>query len=545
MKRVMLELRHNPELTAAATEGRAVAPPLSGFRLDEGFAPVALPALLPPAPSEDARATGESPVVDATPGHGTWLVRGEMAEGRAMPKLPEGVVGIYADAEVQPAIICPGSGPLGTHLDVERLVGVPALQRCGMDGAGVLVAIVDTGVNMARLNAAGKTPTFDAARSFSTIAGVTPGSAAVGHGTMCAFDACIAAPRCTLLDIAVLGPATGGFAGLLSDIVRAYGHLQTVMSAPRRPGEARSLVVNNSWALFNMASDFPVGDPRNYSDNANHPMNRAVAALEALGADILFAAGNCGGDCPDGRCDATTSTIRGANSHPAVLSVAGVDTTRTRVGYSSVGPGRLARNKPDISGYTHFSGSGVFAADGGTSAACPVVAGVVAALRSIRPFNPADVTSHPAAIRSFMTATASDLGTTGYDFAHGFGVVSGSAIARRSCATITPGRGSLCERYPFLCDPPKIEFDLCRRYPWLCDKSFVPPLWPRPRPPVPVPPRPDWRPFQAGPETEEPGPMAEPDPVELAYIRGVQDGWAMNTGPAEPAPAKGCGCRKD
>ena len=115
----------------------------------------------------------------------------------------------------------------------------------GMDGSGVLVAIVDTGVNMAYLNSRGKTPGFNAALSWSPNPAVTPGSAPVSHGTMCAFDVCIAAPRCTLIDIPLLtSTRTGGSAmdGLLSDAIRAYSHLLTVIARPVRPGENRSLV---------------------------------------------------------------------------------------------------------------------------------------------------------------------------------------------------------------------------------------------------------------------------------------------------------------
>jgi hypothetical protein len=158
--------------------------------------------------------------------------------------------------------------------------------------------------------------------------------------------------------------------GLLSDAVLAYRHLLNIMLAPRRPGEMRSLVVNNSWGMFHPSWDYPVGHPGNYSDNPNHPFNRIVVTLERAGADIVFAAGNCGSDCPDGRCRGVTAkAIYGANSSPAVLTVGGVDISGLRVGYSSKGPGRLTPNKPDVCGFTHFSGSGVYAAAGGTSAA--------------------------------------------------------------------------------------------------------------------------------------------------------------------------------
>jgi hypothetical protein len=53
---------------------------------------------------------------------------------------------------------------------------------------------------------------------------------------------------------------------------------------------------------------------------------------------------------PNARAVAVASTersIAGANSHPDVISIAGVSVRRERVGYSSQGPGRLAKQKPD------------------------------------------------------------------------------------------------------------------------------------------------------------------------------------------------------
>jgi hypothetical protein len=235
-------------------------------------------------------------------------------------------------------------------------------------------------------------------------------------------------------------------------------------AGPRRPGENRSLVVNNSWGMFHPSWDYPPGHPGNYSDNPNHPFNRIVATLERAGADILFAAGNCGADCPDGRCQGVTSNaIYGANGHQAVTCVAGVDTTKRRVGYSTIGPGRLTRRKPDICGYTHFSGSGVYNADGGTSAATPVVSGVVAAVRTKRPYNPPDAQTHPEAIRNLLTGTAQDLGTSGYDFLHGYGVVNGCALADK---VAPPPPSPPAPGLP----PWLVEF--CRQYPWICRMLF-------------------------------------------------------------------------
>jgi len=255
-----------------------------------------------------------------------------------------------------------------------------------------------------------------------------PGSHPKNHGTMCAYDVGIAAPRATLLDHAVLLSMTQGsnvMQGLLSDAVLSYSKLLQVLSA--MPAATRALVVSNSWGMFSPTWDFPVGSPGNYSDNPSHPFNVIVASLAAAGADILFAAGNCGLDCPDSRCQfGNTRPICGANSHPSVLCVAGIDIHRSRVGYSSQGPGRLSARKPDVSSYTHFDGSHVYAPspDSGTSAATPVAAGVLAAVRTKYPTTKVA----PDQLRSIIAKTSIDLGQPGFDYDTGWGALDPGAL---------------------------------------------------------------------------------------------------------------------
>ena len=109
-----------------------------------------------------------------------------------------------------------------------------------------------------------------------------------------------------------------------------------------------------------------------------------------------------------------------------MISVAGVNVNNERVGYSSQGPGRLAREKPDLCAYTHFAGSGADGdePDSGTSAACPVLAGVVAAVRTS--YFAASLT--PAALRTLLAQTATDLGPPGYDNDYGWGVVNVTSL---------------------------------------------------------------------------------------------------------------------
>jgi subtilisin family serine protease len=432
-------------------------------RLDPTFPPTEVPALSPtlaPAPSpevspgavamafavgERARAEGAppSPIEEPT----NYLVRGEVAveeddrgflldlaeSTAAAMAAGDAAVRIFADPTVECCPVCGGSPPVGTEGDVERLLCVERLRSLGMDGSGVMVAVVDTGVNMEYLSRRGKNPRFDAALSWAPASGGIPGQQPIGHGTMCAYDVCIAAPNCTLLDYSVLRsrrPGQSAMEGLLSDAVFAYSRLRDLLRAPQRPGELRSLVVTNSWGMYHPSWDFPVGHPGNYSDNPDHPFNRIVGSLERDGADLLFAAGNCGRECPSGKCGGITArAIYGANSHPQVICVGGVDVTGTRVGYSSIGPGRLADQKPDVCGFTHFKGSGVYPADGGTSAATPVVAGLLAALRTRRPSNPQDPTSSPAAFRELLRRTALDRSLVGFDYEYGWGIVNGCRLS--------------------------------------------------------------------------------------------------------------------
>lgn len=431
--RVMIQMRHSPELSMSWSRSLSPAVPLleqaSGFHLDNDYSPILLPR------KERRRSVSPGDVgrifsFDATPEVSTYLVRGEVEDDEALERLEAAVqqdhnaVGVFSDPSISAIATCPQS-PVGDYQDVAERLQVTELMNRGMDGSNVLVAIVDTGVNLSHLQAKGQNPGFDGDHSWSPVAGVVLGDMPVDHGTMCAFDACLSAPQCTLLDYALLqSQTTGGSAmdGFLSDAVKGFSQLLTLMTGPNPPA---ALVVNNSWGMFHSSWDFPVGHSGNYSDNPDHPFNIIVESLEDAGADILFAAGNCGAECPDGRCeDENDQGIYGANSHSSVLCIAGVSIDRERLGYSTQGPGRLDQNKPDLCAYTHFAGSDVYTADSGTSAACPVAAGVVAAVRSVIP--PAQLS--PAQLRNLLRRSARDLGGVGFDYDHGYGLINTSAL---------------------------------------------------------------------------------------------------------------------
>lgn len=437
---VMIQLRYSMRIADSAFADAAVSPvfPLAGIaglELDDSYRAVAIPRKEFRAPRLGSR-VGEVFTLDSAPEVSTYVVRATAADEDALEKLLEAakhhelVVGVFSDPRIGTFRVCPGDPPVGDDRDVANLLGLAELHEKGLDGKGVRVAVVDTGFNLDHLKLKGETPEFDAAASWCPLPDQTPGHLPVAHGTMCAYDVCISAPRCTLIDHALLLTETQGGSemdGLVSDAVKSYSLLLQLLH-PNDPDDA-PLVVNNSWGMYNPNLDFPVGHPSNYSDNLNHPFNMIVSSLEVAGADILFAAGNCGLDCPAGYCSGFTDrTIYGANSHDSVLSVAGVDVTKDRVGYSSQGPGRLTDHKPDVSAYTHFRGSEYRPGkpDSGTSAACPVAAGVVAAIRANYPQSKI----RPAVLRNLIRRTADDQGKMGFDYDYGYGIVNPLNLAK-------------------------------------------------------------------------------------------------------------------
>src|SRR5216117_2186736 len=351
----------------------------------------------------------------------TYAVRVEFENEDAIARLRHdragALFGVFADPSVS---VCPGpycgQAPVGDTRDVARRLGVTALQRVGLTGRGVHVAVVDTGIDGSRISVAG---------GWAATPGYVPGSSRPDHGTMTAYDARIAAPEAEIFDYALLKSHAGTWSAFLSDAISAFADLIERVHA--RPGR---WVVNNSWGLFDRSNDAPIGSSENYSANPDHPFNQITGSLVAAGADVFFAAGNCGADCPDARCGAGDTvpgaSIHGANSHPDVITVAAVTVTDRRLGYSSQGRGALYSRKPDLAGFSHFVGSRIYPADAGTSAASPVAAGVAAALRQ----RFATDRLAPAQMKGLLQRTARDLQGNGWDYDLGYGVIDAAAAER-------------------------------------------------------------------------------------------------------------------
>jgi subtilisin family serine protease len=418
--------------TAGASSTLRQSMQVPGMHIDETYHPVRVPGQtalsLNPAATRNFNYESLSDVNRPAAYGVRAMFDDEAAIERAKASIGTELVGVFVDPPIAPCLgtYC-GAAPVGTHTKVAQRLGVKSLVNAGLTGKGVRVAIVDTGIDGTQIPVTG---------GWGPNPSYKPGTTPADHGTMCAFDAMIAAPQASILDYALLQSAGGTWGAFLSDALAAFADLIALLQ--KSPGP---LVVNNSWALFNRMYDAPIGSPENYSANPDHPFNQIVGTLVGAGADVLFAAGNCGRQCPDGRCGAGDKgpgkSIHGANAHPDVITVAAVTVDDRRLGYSSQGPGGLSHRKPDVAGYSHFAGSGVYEADGGTSAASPVVAGVVAALRQRVSVSKLS----PSAMKALLQRTATDLESNGWDFDIGYGVVNAAeAVKKLKLTPQTPAK---------------------------------------------------------------------------------------------------------
>jgi hypothetical protein len=245
---------------------------------------------------------------------------------------------------------------------------------------------------------------------------------------MCSTDVLGMAPEAQIYDLRISGAPD-----IPSTISRALQAFQWAIDTHKTNGTPH--VLTNSWGIFQETWD------STYARNPNHPFTRKVVEALDEGIVVLFAAGNCGGTCPDGRCGADNGpgrSIWGANSHPRVMTVGAVNKNEEFVGYSSQGPGALDPNKPDFCSVTHFTG--YFNSDSGTSAATPILAGAVALLKQAVPSATQD------GIKAALKATAKDIGPAGFDQHSGAGIVRIKAAYDRLRFRFPPSSPILCQR---------------------------------------------------------------------------------------------------
>jgi hypothetical protein len=288
---------------------------------------------------------------------------------------------------------CPGTNSLdsfGVRTKARQTVTASALSGAGLRGGRVNVVIIDQGLHQASLPAANWGGGLISS-------GTPPGSAdRTSHGMMIARSILDLAPDAILYDVPLVPEERIASVGpFLSSAHAAFIQLLLAILISRpKPRWSGPWILVNAWAIFDRSTESPLGD---YTENTNgspfgHPLIALVRLMTSpLNLDVIFAAGNCGEFCGSPRCGKLDRgpgrSIWGANALPEVITAGAVSSAETWIGASSQGPGpggpRLEPRKPDLCAPSNFREDDDAAVlNSGTSAACAITAGVVAALRS-------------------------------------------------------------------------------------------------------------------------------------------------------------------
>jgi hypothetical protein len=310
---------------------------------------------------------------------------------------------------------CPGEGGQGlfaTRSAAETLMRSDFLAQRGLRGRDVNVIVVDQGFDETLV------PRFGG-RWWNKP--YQPPKGGSEHGNRVVRNILTLAPEATFYDLPLIPPAITDVPQFVSDAHKAFETVRHDIGRLRAlRGVTGPWVMANAWAVFDRSSEVPLGS---YTTGRLHPFNKEVEEVEKAGVDLVFAAGNCGQFCPDRRCSEAGPghSIWGANAHPQVLTVGAVRADTMWTGYSSQGPGpaSLQRDKPDLCAPSQFSeNDDARRGNTGTSTACALAAGAIAAMRSRWDTG----TVPPADLRNLLRSTARPVAPP-HDYRFGFGVL--------------------------------------------------------------------------------------------------------------------------
>lgn len=195
-------------------------------------------------------------------------------------------------------------------------------------------------------------------------------------------------------------------------------------------------VMSNSWGYSSCTFS---------SSTLTSALNDANSTgRSGLGCVIVFASGNDYGSCVSYPANVSSVIAVGAFGNDGIKS-----------SYSNAGSALdLSAPSNDISSAGFLSGAGVRTVDrmgsagyssgnyttsfGGTSAACPVVAGVAALVLSV------DGSLNSGDVKNILYATAKDFGASGFDNSYGWGAVDAEAAVIAAGGSGGGGGGSSC-----------------------------------------------------------------------------------------------------
>lgn len=287
----------------------------------------------------------------------------------------------------RPPITSPVTQPIPWNIS---MVKAPAAWARGIDGHGVKVAVLDTGI--------ASHPDLIISGGVSFVPGVASFNDGHSHGTHCAGIVAArnntvgvvgVAPKASLYAVKVLSDAgSGSTSWILAGMAWARQNGMNIVSMSLGSESCQSVAYTN-----------------------------AISQLHAAGVTVICAAGN-GFQNPNFPC------VGSPGNSPGAIAVAAVDSNGVAAPFSSrgthccppganpvtiAGPGVTVKSTVLNNNYGNKSG---------TSMACPHIAGAAALIKQRFP------TFTPAQIRSKLVGTCSDLGVPGNDPVYGSGLVN-------------------------------------------------------------------------------------------------------------------------
>ncbi len=193
-------------------------------------------------------------------------------------------------------------------------------------------------------------------------------------------------------------------------------------------------VISNSWGFPNLCQDNP------YPALTDAINDAAVNGRNGKGCVIIFAAGNDYGTCvsyPGRLASVVAVGAIGADGAPADYTNSGstLDVVAPSSDAANATWGVVTTDREGSAGYATGNYTGTF---GGTSAACPAVAGVAALVLSVN----SDLTGPQ--VHDLLEQTSDDMGSNGFDNTYGHGRVNAYEAVVAAQGGGGGGGGSSC-----------------------------------------------------------------------------------------------------
>jgi subtilisin family serine protease len=259
-------------------------------------------------------------------------------------------------------------------------------------GQGVIVAVLDTGVDATHPDLAGHI-----LPGWNTASNTTISSDVYGHGTMVAGT--VAASTNNGIGVASIASDTKILPVRVTDSADGYAYWSDIAEALTWAADHGAKVANISYDVTNSAA-----------------VSSAAQYMRGKGGVVVVAAGNSG-------------TNLGYADNPAMISVSATSSADVKTSWSSYG------NYVDVSApgsgiWTTTKGGG-YGSVSGTSFASPATAAVVALIMASNPG------LSPDEVAGILTQSTDDLGTQGWDTSYGSGRINAAKAVQLATQTTT------------------------------------------------------------------------------------------------------------